>query len=163
MYICTVSPFEQDSSERNSTVNHMQRRPLLFLMLALALVFVASYTSRLTEYRRLQTQKASLQAQIVDAEARGRQLLADLSYVKSNEYVEAVAINELDMAKEGVTVLTIIDEPVQPEIDLDAPSEAEIESAVIEQAETAQATSDRNNGDASGWRQWLSIFSATDE
>ena len=161
MYICIVKSFESDRSERNSTAKHMQRRPLLFLMLALALVFVASYTSRLTEYRRLQTQRASLQAQIVDAEARGRELLADLSYVKSNEYVEEIAINELDMAKEGVTVLTIIDEPAQPEIVLDASSEAEADRAVMEQA--VQSTSDRNQSKAQGWRQWLSIFSAIDE
>ena len=135
----------------------MQRRPLLFLMFALALVFVASYTSRLAEYRRLQTEKSSLHVQIVDAEARGRELIDDLDHVKSNEYVEEVAITELGMANDNVTVLTIIDEPISA-AGLDSPAEVVVGGEETEERGSTQV--DRN---APGWRQWLSIFSSEGE
>jgi len=136
-----------------------QRKPLLFVLLVLVLLFVITYASRLTEYRQLLSQDASMQGQIDDAEARGRQLVKDLEYVKSRAYTEKMAITELGMGQKDDQVLTVIDAPALVEVEqgqgaaIDAAAGTAGDAAVV-LAQDGSAT----DAQSPVWRQWLSVF-----
>jgi hypothetical protein len=137
-----------------------RRRPLLFVLLVLVLLFVITYAGRLNEYRRLLNQEISMQDQVDDAEARGRQLVKELDYVKSREYTEKVAITELGLAREGDQVLTVIDAQAAVEVEqaLDAAADTVVDAAGVI-AQDLPAT----DAEPSVWRQWLSVFRSQGE
>ena len=66
-----------------------------------------------------------------------------------------MAITELDMAKEGVTVLTIIDDPAPAALFDDAADAANPAAVTTSRAESVPG---RAAGERAGWRAWLSIF-----
>ena len=136
-----------------------QRKPLLFVLLVLVLLFVITYASRLNEYRLLLSQDASMQGQVDDAEARGRQLVKELEYVKSRAYTEKMAITELGMGQKDDQVLTVIDAqaPVEVEQGQDAVTDAATgtaDDAAVVFTQDDPAT----DGQSPVWQQWLSVF-----
>ncbi len=102
---------QPDLQSDNAQAKRGSRRPLLFVLLILMFLFVITYASRLSEYRRLLGQEVSMQYRIEDAEARGRELVSELEDVKSQEYTEEMAIMEFGMARPNDRVLTVIDAP----------------------------------------------------
>ena len=101
--------FQSNRPSDNPLPLQGRRRPLFIILLVLVLLFVITYASRLNEYRRLLGQEISMSDQIADAEARERQLAHDLDYVKSQEYTEKVAIEEMGLGRDHDQVLTIVD------------------------------------------------------
>jgi hypothetical protein len=150
-----------------------RRRPLLFMLLIFVILFVVAYASRLSDYRRLLNQEASMQDQIENAEANGRELAYDLEYVKSQEYAERMAVLEFGMGRGKDRVLTVID---APDVSL-AAEQATAEHAVAEQLGLDQdgspatpvervaefETAVQSDAESPVWRQWLSVFRVQNE
>ena len=136
-------------SDRSGTSD---RRPLYFLLIAICLLFVASYASRLARLQGVRNEIESTAQKIADATDRRARLEADLAYVSSNEYVEKVARDELDMALQGEQVITPVDvagiEPAEA---------AESEVGAVE-ADTAPVVVEEEI-----WRQWVGLFAVRGE
>ena len=128
------------------------RRPLYFLLIAICLLFVASYASRLARLQGVRNEIESTAQKIADATDRRARLETDLAYVSSNEYVEKVARDELDMALQGEQVITPVDvagiEPAEA---------AESEVGAVE-ADTAPVVVEEEI-----WRQWVGLFAVRGE
>ena len=89
---------------------HPKRNPRILwtIVLLLCLFFAVSYGARLTAKAKLE---AAIQQQITSiAEAKQRQvaLQQQLTYVRSDAYVEEVARNQLGMIQEGDEVLIVV-------------------------------------------------------
>ena len=145
--------------EERSLSARVRRRPLLVVLVALCLVFAASYTGRLAEYRRLQNEKAAVQAQIVKSQAKGRQLTADLAYVKSFEYIEKMAITELGMARKDEQVLTVIERAPASQSTAADTQRIDAENSSVDDVTGEPLT----NRGPSIWRQWVSVFTPQQE
>ena len=96
-----------------------QPRPLisrlgLLLLIGLCVLFVSSYTSRLLRKAQVEQRISEWEQRIAAAELRQLQLQAELEYVNSPAYLEQVARNDLDMARDGDTVIIVVAGTVTP-------------------------------------------------
>ncbi len=123
-------------------------RLALLLLFALCVLFVSSYANRLARKEEVELEIAQWEQRIAEAELQQRELQAELDYVNSPAYIEDVARNQLDMAREGDTVLIVL--PGNPEADAgDSPDSAGADGAAVHSSARDEPT----------WRQWISLLS----
>ena len=86
---------------------------LIFLAAACMVVyFLASGAANLVRSHQLTQEESSLQSQIDDLESRHERLVALEEYLESDEYIEAIAREQLGLVKPGETAFIAI--PTQP-------------------------------------------------
>ncbi len=116
------------------------RRPLLFLFIGLCLLFAVTYAARLGERGEVEAQIADAQVEIEAAERRQARLEAERAQLDGEGAVAQIARDELEMAKEGDTVLVVITPVASP-----TPVPAVVVEPETERQEPV-------------WRQWLGLF-----
>ena len=87
------------------------------------------------------------QQRIAEAERHQQELQAELDYVTSPAYIEDVARNQLDMAREGDTVIVVVPG--------DAPEEAESATTSDTQNESAINSTELQKPT---WTQWFELL-----
>ena len=123
-----------------------QRRPLIFILIALCILFMAGYTARLAELRTKENNLLQTEQRLEDAQIKRRALLQELTDVRSRAHVEEVAVEQLDMALPDDQVVFLLD---PPEVDAEAASDPAAEAA---------RRSPRLPGGEPVWRQWVELF-----
>ena len=124
-------------------------RMVLIVFISLCLVFVASYTSRLLTKSSIESEIEQYQEKI-DADKRKKLVLqAELDYVVTDDYVDEVARNELDLVKEGDTVVVVLDS---------TPTAPTPQPAVALDAEPQEVPP--SSRQAPIWQQWFSVLAA---
>lgn len=126
------------------------RLGLLFLI-GLCVLFVSSYTHRLMRKAEVEREIAEWDQRIAEAERHQQELQAELDYVNSPAYIEDVARNQLDMAREGDRVIIVLAGESAPESN-DSSGSAENETATSISGIPEEAT----------WRQWVDLLSGED-
>ena len=88
------------------------RKPRLILIFLIALcgLFVYSYTTRLIEKSRIESETAALQVRIAEAKNEQYELLATRDSLSEPDYIDRVARELFGLAKPGDTVLTMVKE-----------------------------------------------------
>ncbi len=74
--------------------------------------FLASGATNLVRSQQLTQEESNLQSQIGDLESRYERLIALEAYLESDEYIEAIAREQLGLVKPGETAFIAI--PTQP-------------------------------------------------
>jgi hypothetical protein len=149
------------------------RRPLYFIAILLCLIFVISYVGRLSRRASLGAEIVAKEQLIEEAVERQFELEEYRTYVGSDAYVEEVMREEFGMAREGETLMVLVDPPSLPTPTPDAgegvapplgPAVDLAEGAM----EGAAASADPDGGVESGqaadeptWRQWVSLFAGS--
>jgi cell division protein FtsB len=128
------------------------RRPLfsrigLLLLIALCVLFVSSYTSRLVRKAHVEQEITEWEQSIAAAEQRQLELEAELDYVNSSAYIEERAREELGMGREGDTVIIVVASTEVPEMPV-AMYETTVDKTSSGSASPAEPT----------WRQWMMIL-----
>jgi cell division protein FtsB len=124
-------------------------RIILIFLIALCALFVYSYTARLAEKSRIDSEIVAMQARIDEAKNEQYALDAQLEELNQPDYIDGVARTKFDRAKPGDKILVIIDEPA-------------VSAATAELPVAAAATSnpiDYRNFPV--WQQWV-VFFTTD-
>ena len=111
---------------------------IIVLGLALMILLVRDFNSRMAELRRLKAEKEHVSAQVTSLVETKTALEAQLEYAKSDDAVRAWAYEEGKMAQPGDTVIR----PV--------PAEGE--------AEAAEPTSRPEPAIVQNWELWLAMF-----
>lgn len=140
------------TSGNPSSGSSKTRRPIfsrlgLLLLIVLCVVFVSSYTNRLARKAEIEKQIAEWELRIAEAELHQQELQAELDYVNSPAYIEDVARNHLDMAREGDTVIVVVPGTPTPEFQEDT-GEPDVENA-----ESSGLAADEPT-----WRQWFDLL-----
>jgi cell division protein FtsB len=86
-------------------------RVILVFLIALCGLFVYSYTSRLAEKARIETEIVAMQALIAEARTEQFELLEEREKLNEPDFIDRVAREKFDYARPGDRVLVIIDEP----------------------------------------------------
>jgi cell division protein FtsB len=132
-------------------------RTILFVFIALCVLFVTSYSQRMLDKSRITTEAELWQARIEQALDRQLALQSELREINSPAYVDRIARQELDMVRPGDKVLVIIEEPVAPVVGVASASEQREVVAVVEETETDAPAASQVDG-PSIWQQWLTVF-----
>ena len=125
-----------------------RRRPLIFLLIVLCLLFLASYTTRLGYLRGQQRLLAQAEQQAIDAQIHTQVLESELAYVQSDAYVAEQAIEKLGMALEDETVIKLVDGPG---------TAAEAAASALAPDDADVVTAPRAAGQPI-WQQWVDLF-----
>ena len=151
------------------------RRPLYFIAILLCLIFVISYVGRLSRRASLRAEIVAKEQLIEEAVERQFELEEYRTYVGSDAYVEEVMREEFGMAREGETLMVLVDPPSLPTPTPDPgpgavpdsdPSEGaalQLEPA-LDMAEGADPDGSVKGGqavDEPTWRQWISFFAGS--
>lgn len=83
-------------------------RIILFAAVCMAVYFLASGAANFVRSQQLSQQESRLQSEIDDLEERYERLNALEEYLNSDEYIEAVAREELGLVKRGETAFIAI-------------------------------------------------------
>lgn len=83
-------------------------RILWTIVVLLCLFFMISYGARLTAKANLEATITRQTARITEAKQRQQALQQQLTYVRSDAYVEEVARNQLGMVQKGDEVLIVV-------------------------------------------------------
>jgi cell division protein FtsL len=87
-------------------------RIILFAAGVLVVYFLASGAANIVRSRQLNEQEGQLQAEIDDLETRYNRLVALEQYLDSDEYIEAIAREQLGLVRPGETAFIAI--PAEP-------------------------------------------------
>jgi cell division protein FtsL len=87
-------------------------RVILFAAGCMVIYFLATGAANLVRSEQLNDQETRLQAEIDDLESRYNRLTALEQYLNSDEYIEAIAREQLGLVKPGETAYIVI--PTQP-------------------------------------------------
>jgi cell division protein FtsB len=134
-------------------------RTILFVFIALCVVFVASYSQRLLDKSRVTAETEEWQARIEHALDRQLALQSELREINSPAYVDRIARQELDMVRPGDKVLVIIEEVVAPVVEAASVDEQPEVAAAVEEIEAVAPAAAQVDG-PSIWQQWLTVFIA---
>ncbi len=110
-------------------------RILWTIFLSIFLIFLISYAGRLASGAYLEAEIDRQIASLAAAKAHQQALQQQLTYVRSDAYIEEVARNELGMVQPGDELLIVVEGP-----NTAAPDQAIATSAVLEPP---------------FWQQWL--------
>jgi cell division protein FtsB len=140
---------QKTSRKNESNTVGPNRRPLIFVLIILSLLFTVSYTARLGKLARMRAQVDVTAQKIEDARLRQAALLDEQEYVKSDRFVDDVARGEMGMGQPGEILVVGVGE---------AAGSGE-EDAVLAppSTEDPQVVND-DNGYAPIWRQWMALF-----
>ena len=122
-------------------------RIILILLIALCGLFVYSYTSRLGEKARIESEIVAMQAKVEEAKAEQYELLEMLEQMNQSDYIDQLARKVFDYGRPGDIGLIIVDEP------------SSLTRAEANAAEAAAKAQDYRNFPV--WRQWV-VFFTTD-
>ena len=87
-------------------------RLILLAAAAMVVYFLASGAANLVRSHQLTQEESNLQSEIDDLESRYERLTALEAYLESDEYIEAIAREQLGLVKPGETAFIAI--PTQP-------------------------------------------------
>ena len=87
-------------------------RIILLAAVCIAVYFLAAGAANLVRSQQLSQEESRLQAEIDDLQERYNRLIALEQYLNSDEYVEAIAREQLGLVKPGETAFIAI--PTQP-------------------------------------------------
>jgi cell division protein FtsB len=143
------------TAARSSTRYATRSRPLfsrigLLLLIGLCVLFISSYTNRLMRKAEVEREIVAWEQRIAEAEMHQQELQAELDYVNSPAYIEDVARNQLDMARDGDTVIIVLSE------DDDSPDLAGFDESMpaVSDAE------DPGSPEEPTWQQWITLLTA---
>jgi cell division protein FtsB len=118
---------------------------LVLALLTLSLLF--NFTNQVMQSARLEAKRAELETEVARLEAENNRLEAEVAYVESDSYVERIARERLNYAREGDIVVL----PQMP-----APTPAAPPAEVANRPQPRPAT-DHN------WRRWWQAFVGSDQ
>jgi len=129
------------------------RRPLIFILIILSLLFAVSYTGRLGKLARMRGQVDATAQKIEEARLRQAALLNEQNYVEGDGFVDDVARGEMGMGQPGETLVVIVGEPAGPE-DGGIKGDAALTPPAADEPQVAKG----DNVYAPIWRQWMALF-----
>ncbi len=97
---------------RKRLIHFSGTRLILLAAACMVVYFLASGAANLVRSQQLTQAESSLRSQVDDLESRYERLIALESYLQSDEYVEAIAREQLGLVKPGETAFIAI--PTQP-------------------------------------------------
>ncbi len=89
-------------------------RLILLAAACMVVYFLASGAANLVRSHQLTQEEGSLQSQIDDLESRYERLVALEEYLESDEYIEAIAREQLGLVKPGETAFIAIPTQTSP-------------------------------------------------
>ena len=116
-----------------------KKKILRLLVLALGLYLVVSLVQQIVSLWRAEEKIRIAQEKAKEARKENEQLVEELKYVQSDEFVEKEARDKLGMGKEGETIVVLPQDLIEKEVD----------QVRKEQQEPEKIPS---------WRQWKEVF-----
>jgi cell division protein FtsB len=109
------------SKKAANQANQSNRRIVFYILAAGFVLFLFGYLGRIADLVQVRAEIDTWQGNISKAEQRKSQLLAELDYVQSDEYVEAEARDQLHLVKPGdETIIVIPDDGNSANNDVDS-------------------------------------------
>lgn len=120
------------------------------------MIFVSSYTSRLLRKAEIEQEIVAWEQRVDEAEFRRSELQAELDYVNSPAYLEEAARDQLDMAREGDTVIIVV-----PTGSTLTPGDSEVDgdnTRTMDSGGSEMVRAMAGSRDSPTWRQWIALF-----
>ena len=134
-------------------------RLALFVLIALCVLFVVGYANRLMTLSQLDEATHEMEAQIQADNDKNLELQARLAYVKSPDYLDKIAREDLGMAKEGDTVVVVLAATPVPTFALPTVTpQANVVAPAPLGAWQGEAGADSDGKPL--WQQWFELFAA---
>jgi len=145
---------QKTSLENEPRTTNPNRRPLIFLLIILSLLFAVSYTGRLGELAGTRAQADVTAQKIKEARLRQAALLNEQDYVAGDGYLDDVARGEMGMGQPGESLVVIVGESDSTESGDVAGDAALAEPSM----DTSPEATSGDDGYAPIWRQWMALF-----
>ena len=100
--------------QRNDPMRLMWRRVIAVILLLFVAIAVRGVWGVYNKSRESQVLKIEAEATLQDLQTREKELRADIANLKSDRGVEAELRERYDLAKEGESVVVIVDPPEPP-------------------------------------------------
>ena len=147
----TLKPAALNSAQPLTSLHmHPSRKPrvILIFLICLCGLFVYSYTMRLVEKSRIETEIVAMQTRISAAKTEQYELLEERDGLTEADYIDRTAREKFDYAKPGDKLLVIIDEP------------SAAASSSLAPVALVPSTNSVDVRNFPVWRQWMVFFTS---
>lgn len=132
------------------------QRLIAFIAIVLCVIFAFTFKARLDRLRLLNAEIQMWDQRISEAKSQQAALYENLQYVKSDEYVEAVAREELGLTLPEDQLIVIVNDPNNAGL-VNLSTNISIEPSALSRAGKTDI-SVKESTSAQIWEQWVALF-----